>query len=69
MGIKVGINGFGRIGRMVFRAGLKNPNIEFVAVNHTADTAKAIDTYFDTHFTVFLLNVLMKFSVDVIIIH
>ena len=33
MGIKVGINGFGRIGRMVFRAGLKNPNIEFVAVN------------------------------------
>lgn len=28
MGIKVGINGFGRIGRMVFRAGLKNPNIE-----------------------------------------
>ena len=39
------------------------------AENHTADTAKAIDTYFDTHFTVFLLNVLMKFSVDVIIIH
>lgn len=33
MGIKVGINGFGRIGRMVFRAGLANPNIEFVAVN------------------------------------
>ena len=33
MSIKVGINGFGRIGRMVFRAGLKNPNIEFVAVN------------------------------------
>ena len=31
MGIKVGINGFGRIGRMVFRAGLNNPNIEFVA--------------------------------------
>ncbi len=33
MAIKVGINGFGRIGRMVFRAGLGNPNIEFVAVN------------------------------------
>ena len=33
MGIKVGINGFGRIGRMVFRAGLSNPNIEFVALN------------------------------------
>ena len=33
MGIKVGINGFGRIGRMVLRAGLSNPNIDFVAVN------------------------------------
>ena len=33
MGIKVGINGFGRIGRLVFRAGLSNPEIEFVGVN------------------------------------
>lgn len=33
MGIKVGINGFGRIGRLVFRAGLENPNIEFVGIN------------------------------------
>lgn len=33
MPIKVGINGFGRIGRLVFRVGLKNPNIEFVGVN------------------------------------
>lgn len=33
MGIKVGINGFGRIGRLVFRAGLDNPNIDFVGVN------------------------------------
>lgn len=31
--IKVGINGFGRIGRLVFRAGLNNPNIEFTAIN------------------------------------
>ena len=31
--IKVGINGFGRIGRLVFRAGMGNPNIEFVGVN------------------------------------
>ncbi|MCS6824770.1 MAG: type I glyceraldehyde-3-phosphate dehydrogenase [Cytophagaceae bacterium] len=31
--IKVGINGFGRIGRLVFRAGLENPNIEFVGIN------------------------------------
>jgi glyceraldehyde 3-phosphate dehydrogenase len=33
MALKVGINGFGRIGRLVFRAGLENPNIEFVGVN------------------------------------
>ena len=31
--IRVGINGFGRIGRLVLRAGLSNPNIEFVGVN------------------------------------
>jgi len=33
MALKVGINGFGRIGRLVFRAGAKNPNIEFVGIN------------------------------------
>ncbi|MEG4283447.1 type I glyceraldehyde-3-phosphate dehydrogenase [Microcoleus sp. A006_D1] len=31
--LKVGINGFGRIGRLVMRAGIKNPNIEFVGIN------------------------------------
>lgn len=33
MATKVGINGFGRIGRNVFRASLNDPNIEVVAVN------------------------------------
>lgn len=33
MTLKVGINGFGRIGRLVFRAAIKNPNIEFVGIN------------------------------------
>src|SRR3954466_9623597 len=33
MAIKVGINGFGRIGRNVLRASLRDPNLEFVAVN------------------------------------
>ena len=37
MAIKVGINGFGRIGRLVLRAGLKNPALEFVAVNDLTD--------------------------------
>ncbi|TVR03757.1 MAG: type I glyceraldehyde-3-phosphate dehydrogenase [Phormidium sp. GEM2.Bin31] len=31
--VKVGINGFGRIGRLVFRAGLANPEIEFCGIN------------------------------------
>ena len=33
MSIKVGINGFGRIGRLVFRASLNHPNIEVVGIN------------------------------------
>jgi glyceraldehyde 3-phosphate dehydrogenase len=33
MAVKVGINGFGRIGRNVFRTAIGNPEIEFVAVN------------------------------------
>jgi len=37
MALKVGINGFGRIGRNVFRAALDNPNIEIVAVNDLTD--------------------------------
>jgi len=37
MTIKVGINGFGRIGRNVFRAGLKDKEIDFVAVNDITD--------------------------------
>ncbi|MEL4859996.1 type I glyceraldehyde-3-phosphate dehydrogenase [Pseudoflavonifractor phocaeensis] len=33
MSIKVGINGFGRIGRLVFRAGINSSDIEFVGIN------------------------------------
>jgi glyceraldehyde 3-phosphate dehydrogenase len=33
MTIKIGINGFGRIGRMVFRRAIQDPNIEIVAIN------------------------------------
>src|SRR5260370_21446491 len=38
MPIKVGINGFGRIGRNIMRASLGNPAIEFVAVNDITDS-------------------------------
>ena len=33
MAIRVGINGFGRIGRLVMRAGIQDPNVQFVGVN------------------------------------
>ena len=39
MAVKIGINGFGRIGRNVFRTALGNPEIEFVAVNDLTSPA------------------------------
>jgi glyceraldehyde 3-phosphate dehydrogenase len=39
MSIKVGINGFGRIGRMAFRSGFQRKDVEFVAINDLTDTA------------------------------
>src|SRR5215475_8221815 len=38
MAVKVGINGFGRIGRNIVRAGLHRKDVEFVAVNDLTDT-------------------------------
>lgn len=38
MSIKIGINGFGRIGRLVFRASLNSPDVEVVAINDLTDT-------------------------------
>jgi len=39
MAIRVGINGFGRIGRLVFRIAMKRPEVEVVAVNDITDAA------------------------------
>jgi len=39
MTVKIGINGFGRIGRLVFRAALQIPELEVVAVNDLTDAA------------------------------
>ncbi len=39
MSIKVGINGFGRIGRLVFRRSLQLGNVEFVGINDLTDAA------------------------------
>jgi len=38
MSIKIGINGFGRIGRCVFRASFNDPDIEIIAVNDITDS-------------------------------
>lgn len=38
MSIKIGINGFGRIGKLAFQAGIYDENVEFVAINHPSLT-------------------------------
>jgi len=47
MTIKIGINGFGRIGRLVFRASLANPNVSVVAIN---------DPFMDPEYMVYLFK-------------
>lgn len=51
--LKVGINGFGRIGRLVFRAGLNHPDIEFVGINDLVppDNLAYLLKYDSTHGT------------------
>lgn len=51
--VKIGINGFGRIGRLVVRAGLNNPNVEFVGINDLvpADNLAYLLKYDSTHGT------------------
>lgn len=39
MSVKIGINGFGRIGRVIFRAAIDNPDVEIVAINDLTDSA------------------------------
>ena len=47
MAVKVGINGFGRIGRLVFRAAVTNPNIEVLGIN---------DPFIDPEYMVYMLT-------------
>ena len=47
MSVKVGINGFGRIGRLVFRAAIDNPNVEIVGIN---------DPFIDPEYMVYMLS-------------
>jgi len=47
MAVKMGINGFGRIGRLVFRAGMENQSVSMVAIN---------DPFMDTDYLMYLLR-------------
>lgn len=38
MSLKIGINGFGRIGKLAFQSGVFDPEVEFVAINHPSLT-------------------------------
>ncbi|MGI6664562.1 MAG: type I glyceraldehyde-3-phosphate dehydrogenase [Christensenellaceae bacterium] len=47
MAIKIGINGFGRIGRLAFRATVDNPNVEVVGIN---------DPFIDPAYMIYMLT-------------
>ena len=51
MTVKIGINGFGRIGRLLFRAALKNPEVSVVAINDltNSDTMAHLLKYDSVH--------------------
>lgn len=68
MAIKVGINGFGRIGRNVFRAALGNPDVEIIAVNDLTDAATLAHLlkYDSVHGT---LNAEVKAEKDTVVVN
>ena len=52
MSVKIGINGFGRIGRLAFRSAINNPDVEFVGINYptiTPDYAAYLLRYDTVH--------------------
>lgn len=54
MTVKVGVNGFGRIGRLAMKAGLQNKNIEFVALNDLTDAKTLAHLFkYDSTFGIF----------------
>ena len=68
MPIKVGINGFGRIGRNVVRAALDRPNIEFVAANDLTDT-KTLAHLLKYDSTLGPIHTDVKVDGDTIVVH
>ncbi|MBU0478442.1 type I glyceraldehyde-3-phosphate dehydrogenase [bacterium] len=68
MATKVGINGFGRIGRLVLKAGLRSNELEFVAVNDLTD-AKTLAHLFKYDSTFGIFNGTVEAKNDAIIIN
>jgi glyceraldehyde 3-phosphate dehydrogenase (phosphorylating) len=67
MTTKLGINGFGRIGRMIFRAAADMPDVEITAINDLTDTQ--ITAYFlkyDSVYGCFNKSVIVKDGVIVV---
>lgn len=61
MSVRVGINGFGRIGRLALKAGLQNKNLEFVAVNDLTDAKTLAHLFkYDSTFGVYPGDVTSK---------
>ena len=61
MSVKIGINGFGRIGRLVYRAAYDNQEVEIVAINDLADAkTNAHLLKYDSVHGIFPGNVEMK---------
>lgn len=68
MTLKIGINGFGRIGRNVFRASLEDPDFEFVAVNDITDS-KTLAHLLKYDSVLGILEAEVKTSEDAIIVN
>src|SRR5512141_2292040 len=67
MAVRVGINGFGRIGRLALKAGLKNKELEFVAVNDLTDAKTLAHLFkYDSTFGIYPGTVVAKESSIVI---
>src|SRR5690349_11282985 len=61
MAVRVGINGFGRIGRIALKAGLQNKDLEFVAVNDLTDAKTLAHLFkYDSTFGIFPGTVVAK---------
>ncbi len=48
MGVRLGINGFGRVGMMLFRGAVKHPQVDMIAINHKSRRLPVNDKFYAT---------------------